>query len=204
MSDKKDFWKSLPGLLTGIATVVGTVATVVPLLVSKNNQEGGQRRLTPTPSATSSPSPSPLASSLSPFSEETAASLSPSTSNRSSAPESASSQAGLIVSPKRAEFEKVVVGTRSQPLTIRLINAAPVHLRIEATRIAGEDREAFEIEEETTTCKNGMALAPEEDCEIGVRFAPRSTGDFHATLLVEPSSSDAPKTVPLTGTGAIL
>jgi hypothetical protein len=204
MSDKKAFWKSLPGLITGVATVVGTVATVVPLLISRNNQEDGQRRLTPTPSAISSPSPSPPTSSLSPFPEETASSPSPSSPKRSPSPESPSSQAGLIVSPKRAEFEKVIVGTRSQPLTIRLISAGPMRLRIEATRIDGEDREAFEIEEETTSCRSGMALAPQEDCEIRIRFAPRSTGDFHATLLVESSSPDTPKTVPLTGTGAIL
>lgn len=96
-----------------------------------------------------------------------------------------------VVAPKTGDFGKVQVGASSAPLRITVANLGPGTMRIAETALLGPDREAFVVEQ--TTCFMAQLLQPRGDCEVTVRFRPKSTGPFHATLVIQHSGTDAPK-----------
>jgi hypothetical protein len=88
------------------------------------------------------------------------------------------------------EFEQTRVGTRSQPLSIQVINLASQPATVAASTSSPE----FVLAADTCTGR----LATRGQCRIDVVFAPQSSGQKTGALVLSADSGDT-RTVPLTG-----
>src|SRR5712691_2381301 len=64
MTEKKAFWSSVPGMGTGIASIVTGLAVLIPVLIgiSHGKKEGDRNASAANPTATSTVTPSPSTS----------------------------------------------------------------------------------------------------------------------------------------------
>jgi hypothetical protein len=86
--------------------------------------------------------------------------------------------------PSRVVFD--VLGPREGLVTVR--NTSPtVAITWRAFTIGGVDRSAFSASD--VTC--GTRLDPNRSCDVKVRFVPPHSGDFIATLVLQPEGAAA-------------
>ncbi len=100
----------------------------------------------------------------------------------------------LTVTPGSLAFGTVPAGTISSPQTITVTNTGTSGLTVAGTTVSGP----FMISADG--CSGGGAVAPGSSCQIGVQFAPASTGPASGTLTI--SSDGGTGMVALAGSGS--
>jgi hypothetical protein len=201
---KRNFWTTVPGVISGVAAIVTGLGVLIPLLLGVGSKH--------TNKTTASQSPTPGVSSStgsdSPTSTTgggTAGTGSPSpTDSLGSSPSGggATGATGITADPPSQSFGSVRAngGTSDQAVTINNPNSVPV--TIEHVAITPSNA-AFSIT--STTCGDGATVAPQSSCQIKLHFAPTSVGSASASLEVHyhPPQS-AFTSITLSGAGSLL
>ena len=174
-SDRKGFWQSTAGVVTGIAGVITGGGAIVGALAGTGVIGGGSS------ATTSMPGPS----------------MAVTTARGSSGGGSSGSGAGkLSVSTRSLNFGSLVgpLGHKTQDITVSNTGSAPLDgIRVSIT---GDDKDDFEAKD--VSCGDGQ-LRPDADCKVEVTFAPSSKPkDSSATLVVRADDAD-PAEVSLRG-----
>lgn len=217
MAEKKSFWSTLPGLVTGIAAIVTGMVALVPVVLSASHSH---HTGSVTAANSASPMTSPGAGGVTTTATASAAQASPDTSGSPGATPSgqaspgsspgagpsagpgASPSAGpvaLTSNPDHLDFGSVAVGQSSSE-TITLANPGPGPATLDSIDPTGSG----DFTVASTTCGKGVALASQGTCQVIVRFAPPSLGPATGALSVtfHPALS-GPLTVALTGSGGL-
>jgi hypothetical protein len=176
MTEKKNFWATLPGILTGTATVI-TAALGVWGVLNDSGSTGNQERATTT---LASPSPS-VSAMLQP---ETLFDEFP--------------EADLV--PQSLDYSDLGVG-RSETKPVTVVNSGESELILDTVELTGEGAGSFKIAQDT--CSSNT-LAPGSRCEVTVAFSPDAVGSFTAKLELHHNAQDTPSEVPLSGEGVLL
>jgi hypothetical protein len=103
--------------------------------------------------------------------------------------------AGAPVNLSPPTFAGQMVGTTSEPLSLKLKNGGPTPLSISSVRIDPPTGEFIQ----TNDC--GLSLAANASCTINVTFSPAAAGTPMATLIVTDNAGNSPQTANLSGTG---
>jgi hypothetical protein len=202
--NKRNFWTTVPGIISGVAAIVTGLGVLIPLLLGVGSKHTNKN----TASQNATPGVSSSTGSDSPTSTTgggTADSGSPSpTDSLGSSPSGggATGASGITADPSSQSFGSVRAngGTSDQAVTINNPGSAPV--TIEHVAITPSNA-AFSIT--STTCGDGTTMAPQSSCQIKLRFAPTSVGSASASLEVHyhPPQS-AFTSISLSGTGSLL
>ena len=179
MSEKKSFWATLPGIITGTATVI---SAALGLWAALSN--GGATSNTPQPIQTASPSPSSAATSSSSLSPEVLTDELP--------------EADVV--PQSVDFGDLGLG-RSGSKSITVVNSGEADLEIYEVSLTGEGADRFKVGSDTCASES---IAPGSRCEITLEFSPSTVASFLATLQLEHNAQDTPTKVPLSGKGILL
>jgi hypothetical protein len=102
------------------------------------------------------------------------------------------------LSPPKANFGALKVGTTGAPKTFTLTNNGTINMNITSIAIGGTNPGDFIINS-TTTC--GPQLAGGATCTINVSFQPTQHGLRKAQLIVTDDASNSPQVSNLTGVG---
>ncbi len=103
------------------------------------------------------------------------------------------------IAPSPFEFGGVATGSNSAAQVFTVTNLGSSAAAIGTAALSGTDAGQFLI---TADACGETALAQGEGCDIGVVFAPTSTGTKSATLQVLSNAPESPATVAISGTGA--
>ena len=201
MAEKKSYWSTLPGLITGIAAIVTGLAALIPIVLgltkspNKHNPSGA-------PAATQSASPTPSGSSGS----SDTGSPSPGDSGAAGSTESpsptSSGAAALVASPSTEDWGQISVNSSPQERTVTFSNQGSSGITIDSVQITGPQASAFSISR--TTCGNGTTVATGSTCEVAITYKP-ALGSQSASLVVNYHPPRASSTkVPLSGKGSLL
>jgi hypothetical protein len=181
MSDKKSFWQTVPGVVTGIATILTAMAGILPFVLG-GGDNGSEQSATssPTPTETASPTPS----STSPAARSTEL-----------------NEPVAVVAPKSIDFGDAGVGRQVQQ-TVTIANSGGEYLVVLGATITGRN-EVFAVENDEE-CLVETGIAPRSECELTVIFTPTSAGSYAGILEIEHSADGSPAKVALNGEGVLL
>ncbi len=104
----------------------------------------------------------------------------------------------LSIAPFPFDFGSVVPGSKSPPQTFAVENAGSSGATIGAVALSGSDAGQFQIAADACS---SAGLGPGEKCDVGVVFAPTSSGAKSATLAVPSDGPESAATVAISGTG---
>ena len=175
MSDKRSFWSTIPGFATGLATLVTAGLGVWGIVQSGDSSPADSER---------SPSSS-----------------SPTEAGGSKGSDSSEDPPRAQLTPDPLDFGRQGVGRSSTTMTATLTNLGPNELTVDSAEMSGQDDSQFEVVE--NDCEDAT-LDERDNCEIKLRFSPKSVGDFEATIKVDHNGEDAPSETSLTGEGVLL
>jgi hypothetical protein len=105
----------------------------------------------------------------------------------------------LSIDPSPFDFGSFAPGSRSPQQAFAVEDTGSSAATIGAVALSGADSGQFQI---TADACSSAALGPGDRCEIGVVFAPTSSGAKSATLAVPSDGPGSPVTVPISGSGA--
>jgi hypothetical protein len=94
--------------------------------------------------------------------------------------------AALTIAPEDADYGDVVVGATSESTTFTVRNSGNAPTEGLQTSFVGANANAFAITRDGCA---GVALLPDESCEIDVAFAPLEGGQVSAFLAVDPGDA---------------
>jgi FtsP/CotA-like multicopper oxidase with cupredoxin domain len=103
---------------------------------------------------------------------------------------------GATLSTTSLLFGNQTVGTTSASQTVTFANVGTATLNINSITLAPTTNYTF-----TTTC--GTTLRAGRNCNIQVRFAPKSLGVLTAAISISDSADPVPQVISLTGTGTV-
>ncbi|MEA2567326.1 MAG: hypothetical protein QOD49_2503 [Actinomycetota bacterium] len=199
---KRNFWTTVPGVISGVAAIVTGLGVLIPLLLGVGSKH------TNTNTASQSPSPSVTSSTGTEGTTSTAGTGGPSPTDSLGSSPSASASAGatgatgISADPPSLSFGTVRVngGTSDQAVTINNPGSVPVTIDHVAVTPSNP---AFTIT--STTCGDGSTVAPQSSCQIKLHFAPTALGSASASLEVHyhPPQS-AFTSISLSGTGSLV
>jgi hypothetical protein len=106
---------------------------------------------------------------------------------------SGTAQPSLSISPASLTFGNQTVGTQSAAQTVTVTNSGTTAVTISTIGVTGSYVE-------TNTC--GTSLKAEGVCTISVMFRPAAAGTIKGSLGIKSSSTSAPQSIALTGTGS--
>lgn len=178
MADKKSFWQTFPGVVTGIATIL--TATLGLLSLFLGGEDEPRATSSPTPTATSSPTEGTSSGTFRP---------------------SGVSAPVAVVAPKAVEFGDAGVGKPIEQ-TVTIANSGSEYLVVEGAEITGR-KDVFAVGDDAE-CLVATGIAPQSDCQLTVIFTPTSAGSYAGFLEIEHSAEDSPSRVPLNGEGVLL
>jgi hypothetical protein len=204
---KRNFWTTVPGVISGVAAIVTGLGVLIPLLLGVGSKHTNKTTASqsPPPSVTSSTGTEGTTSTTGGGTTGTG-SPSPTDSLGSSPSASASAGAtgatGISADPPSLSFGTVRVngGTSDQAVTINNPGSVPVTIDHVAVTPSNP---AFTIS--STTCGDGSTVAPQSSCQIKLHFAPTALGSASASLEVHyhPPQS-AFTSISLSGTGSLV
>lgn len=182
MTEKKNFWQTAPGVITGLATILTAALGVIPIVTGGDDN--------PQPQSTQSASPTPTSS--------------PTFSSSSSG--SGNSNSGkvapkVVVAPKSLDFGEIGSGKTAKG-TVTVANSGNEYLVVDGATIDGRN-DVFSVEAEECLGED-TGIAPDDECEVTVSFNPTSPGAFAGFLEIEHSGKDSPTRVALNGEGKLL
>jgi hypothetical protein len=90
------------------------------------------------------------------------------------------------------------VGDGSPVHPVKLTNDGTAPLNISNVNRTGANADDFDIIVDTCT---GVSLTADNGCELGISFAPKTTGNHTAALAIADNTAASPQTIPLSGTG---
>lgn len=183
MTDKKNFWQTAPGVITGLATILTAALGLIPIVTGGDDN--------PQPQSTQSASPTPTASS-SPTSRSSGGSGNSSSGNVSPK---------AVVAPKSLDFGEIGSGKAARQ-TVTVANSGNEYLVIDGASIDGRN-DVFSVEAKECLSEE-TGIAPDDECEVTVSFSPTSPGAFAGFLEIEHSGKDSPTRVALNGEGLLL
>lgn len=184
MTDKKNFWQTVPGVITGLATILTAALGLIPILTGGDDS--------PEPQSTQSASPTPTSSS---------SPTSGSSSNGSGNSSSGSVAPKAVVAPKSLDFGEIGSGKTARQ-TVTVANSGNEYLVVDGASIDGRN-DVFSVEAQDCL-GNETGIAPDDECEVTVSFNPSSPGAFAGFLEIEHSGKDSPTRVALNGEGRLL
>jgi hypothetical protein len=195
--DRKPFWTSVPGIISGIAATITGLAVLIPLLLGAagkhTNKNTASQNSPPgvTTTAGTGASTTPTAGG------GTGDTGSPSPTD-SSSPSSPIPAVGITADPS-----SVNVTGKAADATVTISNPGSTDVTIDKVEITGANASAFSIA--STTCGNGSTVSPRQSCQVAVHYTPPALGSASASLVVhyEPPQSSF-LTIPLKGSGGLL
>jgi sugar lactone lactonase YvrE len=103
-------------------------------------------------------------------------------------------------------FPSTNVGSTSAQQTVSLINLGnqPLNFTALATATSGQTTSSFNLGGAATTCAVGTPVAAAASCDLGVQFAPTTSGSLTGTVTLTDDSlnnSSAQQTITVSGTG---
>ena len=104
-------------------------------------------------------------------------------------------QAAVSLSPSTVNFANQLVGTASAAVALTVTNTGTGALVIGSISFSGTNAADFT---QKNTCT--APVAPATTCLINVTFTPTAVGSRTATMVLADNASNAPQSVPLTGT----
>jgi hypothetical protein len=197
--EKRNFWTTVPGIISGVAAIVTGLAVLIPLLLGAAGKHPNKNSAlqSPTPGVTStagSESPTSTAGgSGSPLPSDS--SSSPATTSPGSG-QSSSGAVGLTANPASLNFK----GTSDQSVTIS--NPGSTSVTIDKVVITGSNTAAFTIT--STTCGERSTVDPSQSCQVTLHFTTPGLGSSTAALEIHyhpPESSFT--TIQLKGGGLL-
>jgi hypothetical protein len=96
--------------------------------------------------------------------------------------------------PSQLAFSDQEIGGKGEEKTITVTSVGEAPLQIFGVNLQGAS--VFRVTADS--CKNGI-FAPRRTCFVTVFFAPRSSGDHRATLLIESNAAESPHRVEVSG-----
>ena len=184
MTDGKSFWSSVPGVITGVASVVTAAVGLIGAGVTLGWFSSKDSHTDTSVSAAATTSTSTL--------DTTTTTLFGRTSGGTTA--TTASLSPLQATPTTLTFD--ALGARDQTVTVRNTTAASVSLRSPA--IAGVDTSEFVAKD--LTC--GTHLDANRSCEVQVTYRATRAGNVTAKLVIEPTNAPAVE-VPIKGSRLI-
>ena len=189
---KKNFWTTVPGIISGIAATITGLAVLIPLLLGV----GGKHTNKNAASQNSSPGVT---------STSTAGGSTGGTSGPGSTPPPTDSASGSTSSPLgvTADPSSVNVTGKAADATVTISNPGSTDVTIDKVEINGSNAAAFSVT--STTCGDGSTLSPKQSCQVALHFTPPGLGSASGALVVhyEPPQSSF-VTIPLKGSGGLL
>jgi hypothetical protein len=175
--NKRNFWTTVPGIISGVAAIVTGLGVLIPLLLgaaAKHPNKNSASQSPPpgvtstagseSPTSTAGGTGSPLPSDSSP---------SPATTSSGSG-QSSSAAVGLTANPATLNFK----GTSDQTVTIS--NPGSTSVTIDKVVITGSNTAAFTIT--STTCGDGSTVDPSQSCQVTLHFTTPGLGSTTAAL----------------------
>jgi hypothetical protein len=201
---KRNFWTTVPGVISGVAAIVTGLGVLIPLLLGAAGKHPNKNSASqnPSPGVTSSAGTEGTTSTAGGGTTGNASPLpsdssSPFPTSGSSDPGSASGGAlGITADPPKVTFR----GTSDASVTISNPGSDPV--TIDKVVITGPNPGAFAIT--GTTCGASSPVDPKKSCQVSLHFTAPALGSASAALEVHyhpPQSSFT--SVPLTGGGLL-
>ncbi|HEX2054378.1 MAG TPA: choice-of-anchor D domain-containing protein [Actinomycetota bacterium] len=181
MTEKRNFWQTVPGVVTGAATILTAVVALIPLFTGGDSNPGSQAS-----QSSSSPSPSETATTSRPTGATTSG-------NGQTAPRA-------VIAPKTINFGRVGTG-RTVTQAVTIANTGTEYLVVDAAEVTGRT-EVFSAEGEE--CLQQTGIAPASECEIQVTFTPTAPGAYAGFLEIEHTADNSPERVALNGEAALL
>lgn len=176
MSDpnRRAFWSSIPGLLTGTAGVVTAIVGLTTVLIQLDvlGDKGSDKATTTTTVASSTVSTQPGATTV-------------------PGPGTAGTAPRFSVAPTSATFDMLL--KREADVTLRNDGSVPFTV---ATKLVGRDPGQFGVDARDCT---SAAVSGGGECRMKVTYAPSAAGDHVARLQVTAVGGAAPAEVALTG-----
>jgi hypothetical protein len=197
-AEKRNFWTTVPGIISGVAAIVTGLGVLIPLLLGAASKHPNKNSASQSPpgvtNTTGSESPTSTAGGTgSPL--PTDSSPSPATTSSGSG-QSSSGAAGLTANSAILTFK----GTSDQTVTIS--NPGSTSVTIDKVVITGSNAAAFTIT--STTCGDGSTVDPSQSCQVSLHFTSPGLGSSTAALEVHyhpPQSSFT--TIQLKGGGLL-
>lgn len=167
MSERKSFWSTVPGLITGVAGTITGIVALVGVAAQAGWIGGGDGGGTTTTTTV----------------EGSAGTIEGgrTTGPGATAPEEEAS-GELAVSPTSVDLTLLAP---EATVTVRNTGDAPVDVR--PPNITGSDADSFEVADDGCS---GSDLDPGRSCEVTVRLDTGSPGDYQAVLVVSGSDLD--------------
>jgi hypothetical protein len=185
MTEKKNFWQTVPGVITGLATILTAAAGLIPLFMNNDKE--------PEPQVTQSSSPTPTPSGSASSGSESSTSFGSSSSDNP-APKA-------VVAPKSLDFGQIGSG-KSRELTVTVANGGDEYLVVDGVSVSGRN-DVFAADGQECL-GNQTGIEPDGECEIKVKFTPTAPGAFAGFLEIKHSAKDSPTQVALNGEGVLL
>jgi len=179
---KRSFWSTLPGIITGLASILTATVALVGIFMNfgpGSNDNGAEPGESPSPTATGTAFP------------------------RGTGPGGTGTAGGApqaVIAPRNIDFGRLGSG-RTATDTVTVANSGSEFLVIERAAITGRD-DLFSVD--AAECLVPTGIEPGSNCEIRVTFTPRSPGNYAGVLEITHSGPGSPNQVALTGEGALL
>jgi hypothetical protein len=194
--NKKPFWTSVPGIISGVAATITGLAVLIPLLLGV----GGKHTNKNTASQNSSPGVTSTAG--------TGATTTPTAGGGTGdtagpSPTDTSGSSSIPAVGMTADPSSVNLSGKAADATVTLSNPGSTDVTIDKVEITGTNASAFSIS--STTCGNGSTVSPKQSCQVMVHYTPPALGSASASLVVhyEPPQSSF-VTIPLKGSAGLL
>lgn len=213
MTERKSFWTTLPGIISGIAATVTGLAVLIPLILGaagKHNPKDAASTTGPPPSVTAGGAVSPTVTTTDTGSSNTATGAAP-TDASGTTPSSGASPSGtdtggsasLLADSSSVNFGSVKGGTTSAARTVTLTNTGTAAATIDSVKLTGSNSGDFSLT--SSTCGPATAIPPQGSCQIQVTFSPSTLNASKASVSIgyHPPPG-AFTTVTLSGSGSIL
>ncbi|MGH2718358.1 MAG: choice-of-anchor D domain-containing protein [Actinomycetota bacterium] len=207
MPEKKSFWSTVPGLITGIAAIITGLVALISVFAKSGNHATSSSGGTTSPAAAAS-SPSPGAS-VAPTPSVTDTSTlgqgdggTGGNTGTVGMPTSPGGPAQLTANPASMNFGSVGLGQTSSTRTLTITNAGGSPTTITIAPPNGTNATLFSVT--SSTCGNGAVLAPGQPCTVDLQAtAPALGATANANLNISYQGPDSPLSVPLAATGGL-
>lgn len=181
MSDRKSFWSTVPGVVTGAAGVISAIVGLLGISLQLG-WLGGNDKATVSSSSGDAVATTTLST----------------VRGATTTPTVATAKAGeFAVDPETVTFEPL----KAKEATVTVENTGEVPLTVRMPVISGTEAANFTIADETCTAST---LERGRSCEIKVAFAATQPGDYSAKLAVAASNVPRQVEVTLKGTRGLL
>ena len=206
---KKNFWTTVPGVISGIAAIVTGLGVLIPLLLGVGSKHTEKNSASQNPPGVTSTGTEGTTSTAGGGTSGNASPLptdgsSPFPSSSSSDSSSTAGALGITADPPSVSFGSIQQGKSTSDKTVTISNPGSVPVTIDKVEITGSDAAAFTIT--STTCGDGSTtVAPMSTCQVSLHFTPNALRSESASLKVSyhppPSSFTS---IQLSGTGTLL